>query len=129
MADKETVKDELGRTVVANKDDVDMSKELKDSAEPYVVTAPCIGKCHMECIEICPPVAFHFDPELDMVVINPDTCIGCDACVNECPEEAIFALSKLPEEFSQWTQINKDRAALFPATDEVPDDENQFALL
>jgi ferredoxin len=45
-----------------------------------------------------------------MLVINPETCIDCDACVPECPVEAIFPEDKVPEEWTKYTQINADRA-------------------
>jgi ferredoxin len=45
-----------------------------------------------------------------MLVINPETCIDCDACVPECPVEAVFAEGNVPAEWSDFTQINADRA-------------------
>jgi ferredoxin len=44
-----------------------------------------------------------------MLVINPETCIDCDACVPECPVEAIFPEDRVPEEWAQYTQINVDK--------------------
>jgi len=34
----------------------------------------------------------------------------CDACVPECPVEAVFAEDKLPAEWASYTQINAERA-------------------
>jgi ferredoxin len=45
-----------------------------------------------------------------MLVINPETCIDCDACVPECPVEAVFAEGNLPGEWSSYTGINSERA-------------------
>jgi ferredoxin len=45
-----------------------------------------------------------------MLVINPETCIDCDACVPECPVEAVFAEANVPAEWTEFTQINADRA-------------------
>jgi ferredoxin len=45
-----------------------------------------------------------------MLIINPETCIDCDACVPECPVEAVFAEANVPAEWAQFTQINADRA-------------------
>ncbi|HEX8749362.1 MAG TPA: ferredoxin family protein, partial [Pyrinomonadaceae bacterium] len=56
---------------------------------------------------VCPTEAFHLDPV--MLVINPETCIDCDACVPECPVEAIFPEDRVPEEWAQYTQINVDK--------------------
>jgi ferredoxin len=45
-----------------------------------------------------------------MLVINPETCIDCDACVPECPVEAIFPEDKVPSEWERFTAINAERA-------------------
>jgi Fe-S-cluster-containing dehydrogenase component len=37
----------------------------------------------------CPTGAIHRDAFGGQVVINPATCIGCKACFNNCPYEAI----------------------------------------
>ncbi len=42
------------------------------------------------------------------------TCIDCDACVPECPVEAIFADNNVPEQYQHWTQINIDEAPNYP---------------
>jgi ferredoxin len=44
-----------------------------------------------------------------MLVINPETCIDCDACVPECPVEAIFPEDRVPEEWAAYTQLNVDK--------------------
>ena len=61
---------------------------------------------------VCPVDCFYEpnepSPELpDMLYINPDECIDCDACVPECPWEAIFAEADLPEAFAGDTPLNK----------------------
>ena len=43
-----------------------------------------------------------------------ESCIDCDACVPECPVEAIFADTSVPEDQAQWTQINIDEAPNYP---------------
>ena len=55
----------------------------------YVVAEPCVNCRYTDCALVCPVEAFHLDD--DMLVINPETCIDCDACVPECPVEAVFA--------------------------------------
>ena len=47
-----------------------------------------------------------FDPEGKQLYIDPDECIDCGACEPECPVEAIFEESELPEEWSKYTEIN-----------------------
>ena len=45
--------------------------------------------------------------ELDnQLVIHPDECIDCTACVAECPVEAIYADSVVPGEFADSTEFN-----------------------
>ena len=69
---------------------------------------PFVNCRYTDCAIPCPVEAFHLDD--DMLVINPETCIDCDACVPECPVEAVFAEDKLPGEWSHFTQINSERA-------------------
>ena len=78
----------------------------------YVVTEPCVDCKSTDCAAVCPVEAFH---ELtDRLYINAETCIDCDACVPECPVEAIFADNNVPEEQAHWTQINIDEAPSYP---------------
>jgi len=45
--------------------------------------------------------------ELDgQVVIQPDDCIDCQACVTECPVEAIYAQPDVPAEFEKDIAFN-----------------------
>ena len=74
----------------------------------YVVAEPCVNCRYTDCAIPCPVEAFHLDD--DMLVIHPETCIDCDACVPECPVEAVFAEGNVPAEWSDFTQINADRA-------------------
>lgn len=64
---------------------------------PRVVTEACKGKKHGDCVEVCPADCFY---ELDdMLVINPDECIDCAACEDECPESAIIEDGEAPQEY------------------------------
>jgi ferredoxin len=74
----------------------------------YVVAEPCVNCRYTDCAVVCPVEAFHLDD--DMLVINPETCIDCDACVPECPVEAIFPEDKVPEEWAHYTQMNAEKA-------------------
>ena len=60
----------------------------------YVVAEPCVNCRYTDCALVCPVEAFHLDD--DMLVIHPETCIDCDACVPECPVEAVFAEAAVP---------------------------------
>ena len=74
----------------------------------YVVTEACVDCKYTDCAAVCPVEAFH---ELsDRLYINPDTCIDCDACVPECPVEAIFSDAALPAEFGEWLELNAEAA-------------------
>jgi ferredoxin len=72
----------------------------------YIVAEPCIDCKYTDCAAVCPVEAFHELP--DKLLINPDTCIDCDACLPECPVEAIFSDMSIPEEYLSWLEINKD---------------------
>lgn len=37
------------------------------------------------CMIGCPTGAIHRDENLDLIVINDVTCIGCSTCANNCP--------------------------------------------
>jgi len=70
----------------------------------YVVTQDCIKCKYTDCVEVCPVDCF-YEGE-DMLVINPDECIDCGVCENECTAEAI-----IPDTHPDFTQrlfdINK----------------------
>ena len=67
----------------------------------YVIAEPCVSTCDTACVE-----ADGFDPEGKQLYIDPDECIDCGACEPECPVEAIFEESELPEEWNKYTEIN-----------------------
>ena len=48
------------------------------------------------------------------LVIDPDECIDCGACVPECPVEAIFADTDVPDEEEEWIERNETEAADAP---------------
>ena len=74
----------------------------------YTVNDKCIMCKHTDCVEVCPVDCF-YEGE-NMLVINPDECIDCAACVPECPVEAIFADTDLPDDQEEWLQRNEDEA-------------------
>jgi ferredoxin len=66
----------------------------------------------------------------NFLVIDPNECIDCDACVSECPVEAIFPDDEVPaawEHYIEWNErlaekwadhvINETKDAL-PTADE-----------
>jgi ferredoxin len=79
----------------------------------YVVTRLCQGCKDTACMTVCPVDCFYEPNEPsaerpDMLYSNPDECIDCDACVPECPWEAIFAEDDVPAPFESDTALNKD---------------------
>jgi ferredoxin len=85
----------------------------------FVVIENCKGCRFTDCVAVCPVDCFHGDDE--MLYIDPDECIDCGACVPECPVEAIFDETQLPEDQSDWLQINADRAKGLPVVNEKGD--------
>jgi ferredoxin len=43
-----------------------------------------------------------------MLYIHPDECVDCGACEPVCPVEAIYYEDDVPDQWSQYTQINSD---------------------
>lgn len=37
------------------------------------------------CVSVCPTAASYKDAETGLVLIDPDKCIGCGACIHGCP--------------------------------------------
>jgi ferredoxin len=44
--------------------------------------------------------------------IDPEHCIDCEACVPECPVEAIFLDQNVPAAWTSFIQLNAERAAV-----------------
>ena len=79
---------------------------------PHVVTTTCVDHKYQECVAVCPVEAFR---ELDTyLVIDPDECIDCGACVPECPVEAIFPDTEVPEGEEAWIDRNGEEAVDAP---------------
>ena len=72
----------------------------------YVVTESCIRCKYTDCVDVCPVDCFREGP--NFLVIDPEECIDCDACVEACPVDACFAEDQLPEEWAKYTAINAE---------------------
>lgn len=72
---------------------------------PYVVTEPCINCKYTNCAAVCPVDAFREGP--NFLTIDPLECIDCDACVPECPVEAIYPDDEVPEEWEHYIELNE----------------------
>jgi ferredoxin len=70
----------------------------------HIVTSKCNGCKFTDCVEVCPVACFY---ELDkQLVIHPDECIDCTACVAECPVQAIYAEADVPSDFQSAVELN-----------------------
>jgi ferredoxin len=85
----------------------------------FVVTGNCKGCRFTDCVAVCPVECFHADDQ--MLYIDPDECIDCGACVPECPVEAIYDETELPDELQSWKQLNADKAPGLPVITETGD--------
>ena len=80
----------------------------------HIIGEPCIGTKDTACVEVCPVDCIHpveggeDHEEAEMLYIDPDTCIDCGLCIDECPVQAIFTEEDLPEEWHKYIQINAD---------------------
>ena len=41
-------------------------------------------------------------------LMNPDTCIDCGLCIDECPVQAIFTEEDLPGEWASYLEKNAE---------------------
>jgi len=104
-------------------------------AEPYVITSPCLDTLDKACVDVCPVQciyeltddvlvsrdaqdgdvanthAAHEEMRFvygdSMLYINPDECTSCDACLPECPVDAIYPGDKVPEGERDFVDINR----------------------
>ncbi len=74
----------------------------------FVVCEPCHDCKYTDCVTVCPMNCFYQDEM--MLYIDPAECIDCEACVPECPVEAIFHETTVPAQWTQYVQLNAERA-------------------
>ena len=75
----------------------------------FVVTENCKACRFTDCVDVCPSDCFYGDGE--MLYIDPEECIYCEACVPECPVEAIFPEDEVPADQEKWIDINAEKCA------------------
>ena len=77
----------------------------------YVIAEPCIGTKDNSCVEVCPVDCIHptkDDPDfegVEMLHIDPDECIDCDACV-ELPGGRVFRGGRAARGVAEVLEIN-----------------------
>ncbi|MEE2822953.1 MAG: ferredoxin family protein [Acidobacteriota bacterium] len=72
----------------------------------YIVTDRCVDNRYTDCVADCPVDCFHEIHDPHMLIINPDECIDCDACVPLCPVNAIYPEAEVPAESEEWVEKN-----------------------
>ena len=72
----------------------------------YTIAEPCVDIKDKACIEECPVDCIYEGAR--MLYIHPDECVDCGACEPVCPVEAIYYEDDVPEQWSEYTQINAD---------------------
>lgn len=98
----------------------------------YVITRLCRDCKDYGCVHACPTACIveHHPPAgasplPNQLFIDPDDCIDCNACVAECPWEAIYADADVPSTFLADITLNalvRERRAEFgrPAVQRPP---------
>jgi len=69
----------------------------------YVVQEACVKCKYGDCVEVCPVNCFYESD--DMLLIHPEECIDCSACVPACPVEAIVEEDEAEE---SWLKKNAE---------------------
>ncbi len=82
----------------------------------HVVAEPCFACKYTDCVVVCPVECFYEGEQ--MLYIHPDECIDCEACVPECPVEAIFHEDNLPEEWAAFKELNAEMSPQCPVITE-----------
>lgn len=82
----------------------------------HVVCEPCFACKYTDCVVVCPVECFYEGDK--MLYIHPDECIDCEACVPECPVEAIFHEDNVPEEWKDFTALNAEMSPQLPVITE-----------
>ncbi len=80
----------------------------------HVITEPCINCKDAACVKVCPVDCIHPRPDeanfsqFNQLFIDPDVCIDCSHCIDECPPKAIFRDDEVPAQWKHFIQLNAD---------------------
>jgi ferredoxin len=74
----------------------------------FVVCQPCHDCKYTDCVVVCPCDCFYQDEW--MLYIDSEHCIDCEACVAECPVEAIYHEDNVPAQWASFIQLNAVRS-------------------
>ena len=78
----------------------------------YIVTENCIKCKFTDCVSVCPVDCFYEGP--NFLAINPDECIDCGVCVDECPANAIVPENDVTVDVVFWRDLNKKLSSSWP---------------
>ena len=78
----------------------------------HVVTSACVRCKYQDCVAVCPVECFKEAGEY--LVIDPDDCIDCGACIPECPVDAIYAEEDVPDDEQEWIEKNEIESLTLP---------------
>ena len=82
----------------------------------HVVCQACFGCKYTDCVVVCPVECFYEGEQ--MLYIHPEECIDCEACVPECPVEAIYLDENVPEDQEGFTALNAELSLTTPVITE-----------
>lgn len=85
----------------------------------HIVAEPCFDCKYTDCVVVCPVDCFYEGAQ--MLYIHPEECIDCEACVPECPVEAIFHEDNLPDEWKDFVALNAEESPKCPVINEKKD--------
>jgi ferredoxin len=49
-----------------------------------------------------------------MLFIDPEHCIDCEACLHECPVDAIFYEDDVPDQWRDYIALNAEMSKVCP---------------
>ncbi|MEM7138685.1 MAG: ferredoxin family protein [Myxococcota bacterium] len=113
----------------------------------WVITRLCRDCVDKSCVDVCPVECIYEysgqdrDAFPNQLYIQPDECIDCGACEPECPWEAIFEDSGVPDAFSDDVALNQkvvdaqdnfdvaqSGGAVAPTSDQVEENKIKWGL-
>ena len=85
----------------------------------HVVAEPCVNCKYTECVAVCPVDCFY--EGANTLIIHPEECIVCGACVPVCPTTAVFSEDDLPEKWSEYLELAEKYQDEWPNISEQKD--------
>ncbi len=88
----------------------------------WVITRACTDCIDVSCVLVCPVDCIYglVAPDTkyrNQLFIEPSECIDCALCAPECPWEAIYHASSIPDVFVDDVEINREIFATHTKSD------------